>query len=143
MTGNAPSVIDRTVHETNEWLNELAEAIGGSKQDGYHALRAGLHALRDRMVADEAVHLGQQLPLLIRGIYFEDWKPSATPHKQRSREAYLDFVRQKLSQDGSSIEPETALDGVFTVLKMHIDKGELGHVADQLPGEVTEMMRVA
>lgn len=143
MTGNAPSVIDRTVHETNEWLNELAETIGGSKQEAYHALRAGLHALRDRMVADEAVHLGQQLPLLIRGIYYEDWKPSATPHKERSREAYLDFVRQKLAQDGSGLGPDAALDGVFSVLKRHIDKGELGHVADQLPKEVTQMMRAA
>jgi uncharacterized protein (DUF2267 family) len=143
MTDNTPSVLDRTMHETHEWLNELARATGGDKQEAYHALRGGLHALRDRMTPDEAVHLGQQLPLLIRGIYYEDWKPSATPHKERSREAYLDLVRGKLDQDGSSVDPETAVKGVFTLLKMHVDKGELGHVADQLPEDVNAMMKAA
>lgn len=143
MIDDSPTVLDRTFHETHEWLNALADEIGGDRTQAYHALRSGLHALRDRMTPDEAVHLGQQLPLLIRGIYFEDWQPSTTPHKTRTREAYLGAVADALAQDGATLAPEAAAQGVFALLKQRVDAGELGHVAAQLPGEVTEMMRAA
>ncbi len=42
-------VFDHTVHETNTWLHELMEELGPDKQRAYSALRATLHALRDRL----------------------------------------------------------------------------------------------
>jgi len=44
---------DTTVHKTNRWLNELMELAGwDAKQKAYLAVRATLHALRDRITID-------------------------------------------------------------------------------------------
>jgi uncharacterized protein (DUF2267 family) len=68
-----PDVFEQTLQKTNEWLTRLAtELAGDDRQLAYRALRASLHALRDRLIVDEAAHLGAQLPLLVRGIYYEE-----------------------------------------------------------------------
>jgi hypothetical protein len=35
-----------------------------------------LHVLRDRLTIQEAVQPGAQLPMLIRGLYWEGWDPA-------------------------------------------------------------------
>jgi uncharacterized protein (DUF2267 family) len=67
-----------TVQETNVWLKKLTEDhhLG---HHAYIALRAVLHVLRDRLTPEQAVHLGAQLPILVRGIYYEGWRLAAKP----------------------------------------------------------------
>ena len=62
---------DSTLQTTNIWLNEIQEHLGWGEdhQRAYHALRAVLHALRDRLPVDHAAALAAQLPMLIRGFY--------------------------------------------------------------------------
>ncbi len=138
------SIIDETVQTTNIWLNEIDDRIGAGKQSAYHVLRAGLHALRDRLTADEAVHLGQQLPTLIRGIYFEGWRPSATPILDRSLDAWLGTVEGHLrSQNETGTDARQAAEAVFGVLRKHVDEGEFRHLEVQMPGDVADLMRAA
>jgi uncharacterized protein (DUF2267 family) len=54
-------------------------------------LGAVLHALRDRPQIGLAVHLGAQ-SLLVRGLYYDQWRPSEQTLKQRSAEQFLDYV---------------------------------------------------
>ena len=64
-------VFDKTIHITNEWLNDLMYEMNWTeKHKAYSAMRVCLHTLRDRLTVDEATHLGAQLPLLIRGVYY-------------------------------------------------------------------------
>ena len=49
------------------------------KNDGYKALRAVLQTLRDQLPVNEAVHFASQLPLLLRGLLFEEWRPANVP----------------------------------------------------------------
>ena len=73
-------LIDRSVEKTNVWLKELAEELGtDDRKFAYRVLRAYLHAVRDRLMVDEAAQLAAQLPELVRGIYYEGWVPSRTP----------------------------------------------------------------
>jgi uncharacterized protein (DUF2267 family) len=71
--------IDRSVDKANVWLKDMTTELGGERHEAYAALRAVLHTLRDRLTVDEAAQLGAQLPLVIRGIYYENWDPSDTP----------------------------------------------------------------
>ncbi len=54
----------------------------------YRVLRAVLHALRDRLTVAETVDLGAQLPMLIRGLYYEGWTPNDKPLRERTREKF-------------------------------------------------------
>ena len=79
--------IEASVHTANVWLKELAQELGWEDRERvYHALRSVLHALRNRLTVDEAADLGAQLPLLIRGLYYEGWDPSSTAVKERRNE---------------------------------------------------------
>src|SRR5918999_2423916 len=84
-------VFDHTVQVTNEWLKGVERELGAANRHrAYLALRSTLHALRDELVPDEAVHLAAQLPMLVRGFYYEGWDPSRTPVKDRDREDFLE-----------------------------------------------------
>jgi uncharacterized protein (DUF2267 family) len=67
-TATRLDVFDATVHKTNEWLNDVMDALSSRDQhQAYAAMRATLHALRDRLTVEEVAQLGAQLPMLIRG----------------------------------------------------------------------------
>ncbi len=137
MSPNNPTdFIDRTVEKTHEWLNELSADTG--RQDphkAYAMLRSVLHSLRDRLTIDEAAHLGAQLPMLIRGLYYEGWKPAATPSKIRSREEFLRSVNEKLGGH-PEIPPLEAIEGTFRLLSRRITPGEIQNIVRMLPPEL-------
>jgi uncharacterized protein (DUF2267 family) len=130
---------DTTVHKTNRWLNELMELAGwDAKQKAYLAIRATLHALRDRITVDEVAQLGAQLPMLMRGFYYEGWDPRAKPPKERHVEQFLARIAQELPR-GDAAEAEGMARAVFTLLKLRIADGEIEDVKRVLPEEVRHL----
>jgi uncharacterized protein (DUF2267 family) len=107
MSTTGLEVFDQTLQKTNIWLKDIMGQVGPDRQRAYHALRAVLHTLRDRLTVEEAAHLSAQLPLLIRGIYFEGWHPAHKPTKERARNEFLEQVEARL-QGIEPINPETA-----------------------------------
>jgi hypothetical protein len=72
-------VFDTTVQETNLWLKAIMESLHTDDRHlAYLSLRATLHALRDRLGSENAVHLAAQLPMLLRGLYYEGWRLAAS-----------------------------------------------------------------
>jgi uncharacterized protein (DUF2267 family) len=146
--GNPAHQIDTAAQEAHAWVNEVAESVGCDRAQAYHALRAGLHALRDRMIWQEAVKLGQQLPQLIRGMWFENWSPEA-PRDARHEDSYLNIVRAKLGID--TVSPDAAARATFKVLKAHLaypgtdpeTDGTLAKTRAMLPEDVRAMMDAA
>jgi uncharacterized protein (DUF2267 family) len=131
-------VFDTTVQRTNIWLNEIAEQLGPDRQRAYHALRAVLHTLRDRLTVDEAAHLSAQLPMLVRGLFFEGWHPAHKPEKMRTGEDFLARIQAELVGI-QPINPEAAARAVFAVLDRHVTPGAGMHVKDMLPKEVRRL----
>ena len=129
-------VFDRTLARTNEWLTDMAVALGtDDPHRAYQALRATLHALRDRVTVEEVSQLGAQLPLLLRGAYYEGWHPAHKPLKERHREQFLAHVRV----DVPSGDPEEIVRAAFGVLSRRISAGEIEDVVNMLPAGVREL----
>lgn len=141
MTFTGLDVFDTTLHKTTAWLNELMEAMGWtSKHRAYEVLRAVLHAVRDRLMPDEAVHLGAGLPLLVRGFYYEGWHPAGKPLKYRHKD---DFIG-RIAKDCPGLAPEEiekAAGIVFRMLDTHVGGGEIAQVHAALPAEVRALWR--
>jgi uncharacterized protein (DUF2267 family) len=136
MSSTGLSVFDSTINITNVWLNEIMEEGGWrNKQTAYVALRAVLHALRDRLSVDEAAHLGAQLPMLIRGIYYEGWDPSKNPTRDRSIVKFLDHIASDL-RAANQVGPEACARAVFAVLSRRISEGEIDDIRGALPAEL-------
>lgn len=125
-----------TYQTTNAWLKELMEELGWQdRHRAYRALRAVLHALRDRLTVEETADLGAQLPMLIRGLYYEGWTPSGKPVKERKREDFLAHIEAAF-RDDPAIFPEAVAGAVFKVLQRHVSAGEIGDVKQILPVQI-------
>src|SRR5689334_20095781 len=90
------SALNHTIEQTNSWLQKLADLQFSDRQEAYAGLRSVLHALRDRLTPEQAVHLGAQLPTVVRGIYYEGWKPSQTPTPGHHLLEFLERVASEL-----------------------------------------------
>ena len=131
--------IDSTVQKTYRWLHDLGAELGGlGRRRSYQILRAVLHPLRDRLTVDEVAHLGAQLPMLIRGIYYESWDPSHKPEKL-SAEEFLARVRKEAVLNGH-LQAEDAARAVVHVLYTHIGRGEVDQVLDMLPRDIKRVL---
>jgi uncharacterized protein (DUF2267 family) len=138
MSATGLEVFDRTLQTTNIWLDEIMAELGPDRQVAWHALGSVLHALRDRLQVNLAVHLGAQLPLLVRGLYYDQWRPTEQVRKQRSAEVFLDHVSQGLS----GIRPvnvQAATQAVLRVLNHHVDPYQVDKVRQALPESIRAM----
>lgn len=130
---------DSTIHQTNVWLKLLMTRTGLSdRHAGYIALKVTLHALRDRLTPELAVHLGAQLPTLVRGFYYEDWHMAGTPTKERHVPQFVERVAASLRTD-SGVDPEEMVRAVFQLLTEQLDRGEIKKVVGVLPRELREL----
>ncbi len=140
MSATGLEVFDSTLQKTMSWLKELErDNHCGDRHRAYTELRAVLHALRDRLLPEEAVKLGAQLPMLIRGFYYEGWHLAGKPLKYRHKEDFLNEVRKQLPPDFPDDDVEEAVRNVFRVLGNHISEGEVRHVRDELPEDIREL----
>jgi uncharacterized protein (DUF2267 family) len=127
-------VLDSSYQKTQEWIGSLATQAHLDKGDAYKALRAVLLTLRDRLPMEEAVHFGAQLPMMLRGLYYEGWKPLQTPIKM-SREKFLEAVSEKIITKGV-VDPVRMTRDVLSVLGSYLSPGELDNVKQILPKEL-------
>jgi uncharacterized protein (DUF2267 family) len=132
MPANGLEVFDKTVQTTNIWLDEIMDEIGPDRHVAWHVLGAVLRTLRDRLTVEEAAHLSAQLPLLIRGLYYDQWRPSQVPAKWRTEEEFMQHVADHL-HDIRPVNQQAAVQAVFDVLARHISIGEFDEVAGALP----------
>lgn len=140
MTGLA--TFDETLHLSNVWLNELMKQLAwDDKRRAYRALRAVLHALRDRLTAHEAVQLGAQLPMLIRGVYYENWHLKDAAPAERTKSAFLGHIEAELRD--RNVDAEQSAREVFALLAHKISPGEIDDIKRMLPAEVRALWPTA
>jgi uncharacterized protein (DUF2267 family) len=132
------SVFDRTVQVTNIWLDEIMEKLGPDRQISWKVLSTVLHKLRDMLQPNLAAHLGTQLPLLVRGVYYDLYAPSKQPTSLRDREDFVSEV-EKWLWDIRPVDPLLAIETVFGVLNRHLSAGEVAKVREALPASTRSL----
>jgi uncharacterized protein (DUF2267 family) len=137
MSSQGLEVIDHTVQLTHEWINELSAKLGwGDRRQVLMLMRTTLAGLRDMLGPNEAAQLSAQLPLLVRGLFFEGWRPGHS--HERTRQALVARIEANLGQDQEYQGPED-ISEVFRLLNGRISAGEVRHARQSLPSEIRDL----
>lgn len=141
MSWTGLDTFDTALQKADIWLKQIMMELNtDSKRQAYMGLRSVLHALRDRLTVDEAVDLGAQLPLLIRGIYYDEWNPSKTPVKDRHLDQFLLHIQNNFRID-SMQEIEQITRAVFKVIRSKVTEGEIKDVKGMMPQELRDLWK--
>jgi uncharacterized protein (DUF2267 family) len=138
MTSTRLDVFERSIQKAGRWIDDLERYMGWENpHQTYEALGVVLHVLRDRIPVHQAVALGAQLPLLLRGLYFQNWDVSRSPGKYRHARDFLAHVREGLIEHRLEFVPEERLvEGVVAVISQRISEGEYASLRRALPAEI-------
>ncbi|HSR25924.1 MAG TPA: DUF2267 domain-containing protein [Candidatus Eisenbacteria bacterium] len=134
-------MVERSAETMREWLNDLAAELGrpGDQQYAYRVLRGFMHTLRDRLPVNETAQFAAQLPELLRGVYYEGWRPSATPQGYHDLDVFLDHVAEQSLLAGET-EASYAAEAAARVMARHISAGELDKVRLVLPRDIAAFL---
>ncbi len=135
MSTTGLDVFDKTLQTTNIWLDEVMQTVGPDRKVAWHVLGAVLRTLRDRLPPELAAHLGAQLPLLVRGAYYDAYRPGHGPDRLHTEDEFLTHV----AQDFGGIRPvnvRTATGSVLAVLQRHVAPGLAEKVKVALPTRI-------
>jgi phosphate transport system protein len=113
----------------------MAELGWKDRDQAYQALRVVLHALRDRLPEEALAAIAAQLPLLIRGIYYEGWDPSGKPLNEPEKEDFLAQIAAAF-RNNPEVDPERVAWAVFKVLKRYATSGAIRDMEHILPPEI-------
>jgi uncharacterized protein (DUF2267 family) len=126
-------VFHRANEKANVWIKDMMAELGtDDPHAALHAMRAGLHALRDRLTIGEVADLSAQLPLVIRGLFFENWRPAGKPLRIRRPEEFLALVTENYAPR-IDLPADLIIRALFRVLERHVTVGELTEVVMSLP----------
>lgn len=127
-----------SLETTKEWLSELMATLQMDEAKACRAFRAVTHELRDRLTVEEIADLSAQLPLLLRGVFFEGWRPSGKS-KQRSKEDFLENVAEFFPEAPHIGQVEKIVREVFMFIDRRVSSGEVRHVVNSLPKDLRSL----
>jgi uncharacterized protein (DUF2267 family) len=136
VSANGLQSIDHTVQLTHLWIKELDELLGWhDKHRSYRLLRTVLQTIRDWLPTNEVADFAAQLPILLRGVYYEHWRPATTPVRRRDCAAFLARVDHAFVGDPILFTPE-AVSLAFEFLSGKLGAGEIEDVRHALPADL-------
>lgn len=136
MSATGLEVLDRTWQKTHEWINELRERLGwSSDRDTLRLLRVTLQQIRDRIYVNETAQLSAQLPILIRGMFFEGWQPHLVPLPDRRAADFIGAIEHHVG-DVLDYRGQQDIIAVFRLLNARISPGQVSDIRGNLPEEI-------
>jgi uncharacterized protein (DUF2267 family) len=139
MSLTSADAVERSVHKTNEWLNDIRDELGqDDREEAWRILKADLQVLRDQLTIDEAAQFAAQLPLVLRGAFYEGFDPGHQA-KVRHRDEFLALFAERAGLSDST-DAERALGAATSVLTSRITPGELDDLAAQLPSDLRSVL---
>lgn len=139
MSSKGLEVIDHSVQLTHGWINELADILDWKEQGQVlQLLRLVLTGIRDHLPHDESADFAAQLPIFVRGVYYEGWRPSKTPAADRSKEGFIDRIEKHFTMD-LNFNAEDDIACVFRFLNGKVSPGEISDVRNALPPKIRDL----
>jgi CBS domain-containing protein len=74
--------------------------------------------------------------MLIRGAFYEQYRPAVQPDPMRSREEFVSSVADGLAGRGKPISPERAIKAVLSAVQRHVAEAETAKVRHALPEDI-------
>jgi len=142
MSTTGLEVFDKTLQTTHIWLDEIMETVGPDRNLAWHVLGAVLRSLRDRLPAELAAHLGAQLPLLVRGAYYDQYRPGHAPQRLHTDDEFLTSVAGELGGT-RPVNVRAATRSVLQVLTNHVTPEQVAKVTRSLPESIRELWPAA
>jgi uncharacterized protein (DUF2267 family) len=138
----AVPILEKNIHQTMDWLYTIEEECDWEEENqrkAFAALRVVLHELRDLLPVENAIHLSAQLPLIIRGLFFENWSTHSSRPKIRKKEDLLACIEEGL-YSYPEIDGEEVIRGVLRVLSDKVSEGEWRKVIAVLPSDIKDLL---
>jgi uncharacterized protein (DUF2267 family) len=130
---------DHSLMETREWIKDIKDELKyDNDEDAYESTRAILHVVRDRLTIEEAANFASQLPMLLKGVYYESYRPEKTPLKIKDPQAFFDRVSEELPQDKKN-ESSRITKAFMKVVRKHVTEGLLEKMENQFPENLKEI----
>jgi uncharacterized protein (DUF2267 family) len=148
MSKTTISVFQNTLRKSEEWLHEIMTLLNWTDQkQAYKALRAVFHTLRDRLTVEEATDFSAQLPMLLRGLFFEGYNPTGKPSRINTVEQFVDRVNTHFpahevgdfNEPDPSFDPEEITRAVLKVIASYVSTGEIKDVIASLPEKLRDL----
>jgi uncharacterized protein (DUF2267 family) len=135
-------VFGPATEKANAWIRDLLCAGDFvNAHQAYQVFRAVSHALRDQLNVEESAHLASQIPLVLRGVYFEGWRP-AVPHIHvGTPESFYKLV-SSYYPGRVQIDPSRMCEAFFRTLSLHITEGEMEKIREHLNHRLWTMFPV-
>ncbi|TIQ27709.1 DUF2267 domain-containing protein [Mesorhizobium sp.] len=141
MTHTSVTSFAHADEQAQQWVNELAQDLDWSEQRAYRFLKSVLHTLRDWLSPKEMADLSAQLPTLIRGMYFEGWRPSGEPMLERKKRDFVICVRNSFGYE-LDVDIDKAIEAVFKLLDHHVSHGEIVQVRNSMKKSLRQLWRM-
>jgi uncharacterized protein (DUF2267 family) len=134
-------ILGRSNQTTHIWVKEASDELKWKdERRAFLALRAVLHALRDRLTIEEAVHLGAQLPTFIRGSYYDGWRPKKHPVRDSTRYGFLGEIQAAFAKTHDPhVDSVHVARAIFRLLNKKVSAGEITDVLSTLPEAVRDL----
>lgn len=140
MANTNVSHLNDSMQKTNEWLKMVAERLGTDDYEkAYQALRAVLHVLRDRLTIEEGADLAAQMPLILKGVFYDSFRPANLPVKIKTKEDFFSKVEAN-SRGFGDLDGALATMAVFEVIEEKISDGELADIQGNLPLNLKDLL---
>lgn len=134
MSRSHSTPIAHNVEIANIWLGEIAKKLRVNRHVAWTILGGVLHTLRDRLSPEQIAHLGNQLPLIVRGMLYDQWRPGRKTKKLHTEAEFLAVLGARLPKS-VKLEMRPAARAVFGILRRH-PTGAIHKILRTLPPQI-------
>jgi uncharacterized protein (DUF2267 family) len=143
-----PLNFNKQAEKGEKFINELVSELGNNtnKSKAGRILQAVFKTLRNHLTIDENFHLIAQLPVALKPVYIDGWRPNHKQEVSRTRIGFLEEVIENKGNDSLADFPdiedvEFGVLAVFNVMRKHVTEGEFKDIESVLPSQIKELVR--